>query len=56
MPERIIYLIVAAVVIAFLGLSFILVCCILAGGTNNHKEEFNKEQEKELTNKTRKKG
>ncbi len=55
MPERIIYMIVAAFVIAILGLSFVLVCCICAGGKQNHRKEFDKEQEKELTKKTRKK-
>lgn len=56
MPERIIYMIEAAGVIAFLVVSFILVCCICAAGKSNHGKESDREQERELTKKTRKKG
>ena len=48
MPKQIIYLIVAAIVIGFLVVSFILICCVYALGKSNHRKEFDKEQETEL--------
>jgi Na+-transporting methylmalonyl-CoA/oxaloacetate decarboxylase gamma subunit len=56
MPKQIIYLIVAGIVIGFLVLSFILICCVYVLGKSNRRKEFDKEQETELKGISRKEG
>lgn len=42
MPKQIIYMMVVAMVMVLLGISFILICCVCASGKQNHKKEFDK--------------